>query len=122
MPTPYMPMNWYWRVGGDNSQVYSSKVGDFVPIANATYQTWLSMGNTPTNIGTAAELGEVLAPYSLRPVAASVLEGYTDNQAKSITGSFVAKVLFWLVNEVRTLKGQPTLTPAQMFTFFKGLM
>lgn len=118
----YTPRNWYWRVAGSDTQVYSSASGDYVPVADAAYQAWLSAGNTPTNIPNEAELGEVLSRYSLRPVAAQVLDGYTETQAKKLTLEVVAKILFYLTNEVRALKGQQPVTAAQFKTFVKGLL
>ena len=60
MSTPYNIYNWYWKVADNlpGSQVYSSASGTFVPLANATYVTWLAAdgGNTPTNIDTLVNL------------------------------------------------------------------
>jgi len=118
----YDPKNWYWVVNGSTTQVYSSAAGDYVPLDNVTYRAWLAAGGLPTRILSEAELGEVLAPYQLRPVAANVLDGYQDAHSRKITLEVVAKLLLWLVNEVRTLKGQPTVTAAQFRTFVKSLM
>jgi hypothetical protein len=122
MPTPYTPSNWYWRVAASDTQVYSSAAGNFVPVADATYQAWLGLGNAPTNILSDAELGEVLAPYSLRPVTAAVLEGYTEAQAVKLTVETVAKILFNHENRIRTIVGQPTVTAAQFKSFIKSQM
>lgn len=116
------PMDWYWAVNGSATQVYSSAAGDYVPVGNATYKTWLAAGNQPTRIASEAELGEVLAPYNIRPVAANVLSGYQDSQARKLTIEVVAKVLFNLVNEVRVLKGQNQITAQQFRAYVKGLM
>jgi len=118
----YSPHDWYWVVAGSSNQVYSSKAGDYVPLANVGYQSWLALGNRPTSIKTEADLGEVLALYQLRPTPASALDSYQDAHSRKITLEVVAKLLLWLVNEVRTLKGQPTVTAAQFRTFVKGLM
>lgn len=118
----YNPKDWYWIVGGDESQVYSSKLGNYVAVADQTYQAWLAAGNLPTRIVNAAELGEVLAPHNVRPVQSAVLDGYTDAQASKLTLEVVAKVLFWAVNEIRVLKGQQPVTANQFKTFLKGLM
>lgn len=64
----------------------------------------------------------MLAPYSLRPTATNVLDGYQDSQSRKLTLEVVAKVLFNLANEVRALKGQPALTAAQLRNYVKGLM
>jgi hypothetical protein len=116
----YDPRNWYWFVGGDLTKVFSSASGDFVLVNNPTYTAWVNAGGVPTKIASAAELGEVLASYSLRPQAASVLDGYTDNQATNLPAPVVAKILLWCVNEIRTLKGHGTLNAAQFKAFIKS--
>jgi hypothetical protein len=118
----FTPRNWYWIVNGSTTQVYSSKVGDYVPVDNAEYVAWLAGDRTPTNIDTEASLGEVLSVHSLRPTPASVLDGYTEAHATKLTMEVVAKVLFNLVNEVRVLKGQSTINAAQFKAYLKGLM
>jgi hypothetical protein len=120
MAISYEPKNWYWRVAGSTTQVYSSKAGDYVPVANATYQAWLASGGVPTNIASEAELGDVLAPYALRPTAANVLDSYKESQASKLTMEVVAKILLWCVNEIRALKGQAPITAQQFKTFVKG--
>lgn len=40
MPKDYNPSNWFWIVGGDESRVYSSAGGDFVPANDAAYVEW----------------------------------------------------------------------------------
>lgn len=119
---PYNPADWYWIVGGDGTKVFSSASGSMVPVSNATYQAWLADGTLPTRIASKAELGDVLAPYSVRPTDADVLDGYQDTQARKLTIEVVAKVLFNLANEVRALKGQQALTAAQFRAYVKGLM
>lgn len=122
IPKPFNPRDWYWIVAGSTTQVYSSKAGNYVPVADPTYQAWLAAGNTPSRIDTEANLGDVLSAYSLRPTPAAVLDGYTDSQATRLTIETVAKVLFNHENRIRTLAGQPTVTAAQFKSFLKGLM
>lgn len=119
---PYDPFNWYWKVNGSTTQVFSSAAGDYVSVTNPAYVGWASDGTIPTNIANAAELGEVLAPYNIRPVQATVLDAYQDTQARKLTLEVVAKVLFNLVNEVRVLKGQSQVNAAQFRNYLKGLM
>jgi len=118
----YNPKDWYWIVGGDETQVFSSKSGNFVPTADVTYRAWAAAGGLPTRIANATELGEVLAPHNVRPAQAAVLDGYTESQASKLTLEVVAKVLFWAVNEILVLKGQQPVTANQFKTFLKGLM
>lgn len=126
MPNPptFTPNDWYWIVAGSTTQVYSSAIGDYVAPTNSTYQTWLAAvpGRTATPIASEEELGEVLAPYFLRPVPATLLDFYKDKQAVKLTIEVVAKVLFNIVNEIRVLKGQSTITAAQFKEYVKGLM
>lgn len=119
---PYTPENWYWIVGDSTTQVFSSASGDYVAVDDATFVAWKADGTVPTSIASAAELGEVLAPYNIRPVQATVLDAYQDTQAKKLTLQVVAKVLFNLVNEIRALKGQQQITAQQFRTYLKGLM
>ena len=118
----YDPENWYWIVGGDETKVFSSKSGNFVAASDAAYLSWRGAGGIPTRILNTAELGEVLAPFNIRPAHAAVLDGYTEAQASKLTLEVVAKVLFWSVNEIRVLKGQQPVTANQFKTFLKGLM
>lgn len=121
LPT-YDPTDWYWIVASDETKLYSSKAGDYVQPSNAAYVAWQANGGIPTRIGSAADLGEVLAQYSLRPANAAVLDSYQDRQSRELTIQVVAKVLLWCVNEIRTLKGQPTVNAGQFRAFLKGLM
>lgn len=118
----FNPANWYWIVNGSTTQVYSSAAGDYVAANNTTYQAWVAAGGAATRIASEAELGEVLAQYQLRPSASNVLDGYKDTHARKLTLEIVAKILLWLVNEVRTLKGQPTISAAQFRAFVKDQM
>lgn len=117
MPNPFNSKDWYWIVNGSTAQVFSSKSGDYVPVANPTYQAWLTAGNLPTRIASEAELGEVLGERALRPLNAGVLDAYKDSQASKITIEALAKIVFYLVNEVKALKGEAAVTPAGFKNF-----
>jgi hypothetical protein len=56
----YNVLNWYWFVGGNTSQVYSSLQAQYVPSSDATYLAWTA-NNTTTNILNATELFQVLS-------------------------------------------------------------
>lgn len=122
MPKPYNPANWYWAVAGSVTQVYSSALGNYVQATDPTFVAWKEDGTVPTPILNEAELGEVLAPYNLRPVAPQVLDGYKDLQARELTIAIASKILFAMANEIQALKGLQPLTPAQFRTWVKGLM
>lgn len=55
----YNPLDWYWFVGGNTSQVYSSARAEYVPVSDTTYVAW-AVNNTATSILNAPELYEVL--------------------------------------------------------------
>ena len=122
MAQPFKPRDWYWIVAGSTTQVYSSAVGDYVPVDNVSYQAWRDDGFVPTKIDSEASLGNVLAAHSLRPIPAAVLDGYTEAQAIKLTIETVAKVLVNHENRIRTLAGQTSVTAAQFKNFLKGLM
>jgi hypothetical protein len=115
----YNPRNWYWQVAQSNTHVYSSAIGDYVEISNPTYVAWLAAGSNPTKISDEASLGEVLAEYNLRPTASNVLESYKETLATKLPFNVLAKILLWVINEIRTLKGQGTITAQQFKTFVK---
>jgi hypothetical protein len=116
----YNPHKWYWMVGGDATRVYSSALGDYVPVANVDYVAWRADGTVPTKIDTEANLGAVLAPYSARPTHAGVLDGYLDDQANTVLVQVPFKVIFALINDVRELKGQARIPPGQARAYIKA--
>jgi hypothetical protein len=72
MNDDYRPSDWYWAVGGDQTQVYASARAASVPIADEAYVAWLAVGNSPTIVDTMANLIDVLRaanvpPYHLVP-------------------------------------------------------
>lgn len=122
---PYNPAKWYWRVGGDQTRVYSSASGDYVPAADASFQAWTSDGTPPTPIDTEDNLGGVLAAYYpvvARPTPAGVAGGYQQTQADDVFQHKLVKFLFTLMNRIQVLEGKQTLTVAQARAYVKGLM
>lgn len=123
MAKEYNPSNWYWIVGGNEAQVFSSAVGNYVPANDAAYLAWIADGTQPTRIASEAELGEVLADARVRPQRAAVLDAYKGQHAKRMTDEVQTKALLWCINEILTLKGQPALTKgADIRSFLKELM
>lgn len=129
----FNPLDWYWIVGGDQTQVYSSARGIFVPVADPTYVAWLAIPGTPPNVATkidtAANLGQVLAAALARPTDAGVLDGYTTTQATTIVGHVGFKIAFNHENRIRAceralaLNGSPAnLTAGQAIAIVKALM
>src|SRR5689334_10268608 len=126
MPLIYDPLNWYWTVNSDTQgRVYSSKLGDYVPISDATYQAWLASGGVASSVNAEVEIGVLLAsqyPGVTRPVPAAILDGYQQEQSDDIFRHKLIKFLFNLNNDVRVLKGQQPLTVAQARAAMKGQM
>ncbi len=118
----YDPTNWYWVVGGDQTKVFSSAVGDYVPVSDATYVSWLSDEGAPTVIDTENNLAEVLSRNSVRPTHANVLDKYKSVQASKLTIELVAKVLFNHENRIRALESKPTITAAQFANALKAML
>lgn len=121
-PPPYNPANWYWVVNGSTTQVFSSAIGNYVPVSDPTFLVWVASGGAATVIDSEASLGETLASHQVRPESAKVLDGYKERHANKLTIDVVAKVLFKIVNDVRVLQGQSTITANQFKTFLKELM
>ena len=122
MSLAYDPRAWYWVVADSATEVYSSAAGDYVPVADPEYQAFISRGETPTQIASAAELGEVLARYELRPTNAAVLDAFKAAQAVNLTVELVARIIFNHENRVRVLEGRPAVNAAQFQQAVKDLM
>ena len=60
---PYAPGDWYWIVGGDTGQAFSSKRGGYVGLADSEYVAWVAAGNWATRIDTEAALYDVLREH-----------------------------------------------------------
>lgn len=76
-PLLFKASDWYWVVGDDESQVYTSARSDYVPSDDATYLAWVQDGKMPTRIYSAEDLGGVLAQWSAPvPLPPDVLVGY----------------------------------------------
>jgi hypothetical protein len=119
----YNPSNWYWIVGGNEAQAFSSAAGNYVQANDAAFLAWKADGTMPTRIASEAELGEVLADARVRPQRAAVLDAYKGQHAKRMTDEVQTKALLWCINEILTLKGQPTLTTGPAIrAFLKDLM
>lgn len=125
----YDARDWYWVVGGSQTHVFSSASGTFVSINNARYRAWVAAGGIATKIASAAELGEVLATYLVRPTDADVLDGFKDATAAEVIGRQFFRVIFNHENRLRAierelnLNGSPAdLTPNQARSAVKALM
>ena len=57
----YEAKNWYWRIGEDEQNVWSSASAGLVSTQDETYLAWLAAGGGPTPISSLEELAAVLA-------------------------------------------------------------
>ena len=53
--------DWYWIVGGDTTQVWSSAQAKFVPVGDPGYVAFLAGGGMPQRISSVEELAAVFA-------------------------------------------------------------
>ncbi len=118
---------WYWYVAGNDTHVYSSAIGDYVLQSDAEFQAWLAAGGEASILPTEDELGGLLAPYALRPIAAGVLAGYRNARVDKITIQDVAVYLFSLENRQRVderARGEdkPNLTAIQFRNMLRNLV
>ncbi len=121
---PYDPANWYWKVGDKSpgTQVYSSAVDDYVPLADATYVAWQTSGGRTTVIDTEQNLADVLV-LAGQPSPPST--GTSDTTKNSLFDQIPQVVKVWafaIENRVRILEGQPTRTAAQFKNYVKSLL
>lgn len=72
----YTPSHWYWIVGGDEANVWSSRLAASVPVTDADYVAWLGAGGTPSAAATKADLQEVFAAQ----YPAGMLESYNEHK------------------------------------------
>jgi len=103
--------DWYWRVGGDETQVYSSNRGGLIPVDDAAFLAWCENGNTPTNIANMSELIAVLRAANVPPYhkvkTATVVSRLlaADSTGKLFSAAHQAilsdPVLFWRFNCAR---------------------
>lgn len=128
----YNPRDHYWIVGGSTTQVYSSAAGDFVSVNDPAFIAWKAKGpRKPTMIDTEENLGDVLAPYQLRPTPVNVLEGYKTHWSEEMAKIFqmlLATQNMDMENRIRALERAtgivtpppPALTNQQIKQFIKS--
>lgn len=82
--------SWFWIVGGDASQMWSSAKPGFVPDSDATFLAFTAQGNAPSSIASLEELSEVFE----QQYPAGMLSTYATSKryAKEIGGITVSGV------------------------------
>ncbi len=79
--------NWYWSVGGSQTQVWSSARAQFVPVTDAAYSAWLAAGHVATRILNAGELYEVLMAQWVPAVQATGVQ-VTSTANPALNGTY----------------------------------
>jgi len=123
------PSDWYFTIANDQTQVYSTARGIFVPVADTAFVAWSSGGNVPTNLDSINGLGIALSNFLLRPTDATALDAYTGVQADKVITHLLFKIVFNHENRVRAIERQlalngspPNLTANQARAAVKALM
>jgi hypothetical protein len=117
LTTPFNPFNWYWIIPGPTIplHVYSSAVGDYVSVNDATYVAWKNAGSKPTTIINENDLGGVLFTYRLVPAstssAAGVLAGYNAAWVAATAADQTAATLNYYSSRLKTIETQLAITP-----------
>jgi Domain of unknown function (DUF4376) len=57
----YRPTDWYWIIGADTQNVWSSARAMLVPIADVDYVAWSDPGRRPTNVAAMKDIEDTLA-------------------------------------------------------------
>lgn len=120
-PKGFDPSDWYWIVNNDETQVFSSALGDFVSSTNSVYQAWIADGTIPTRIDSHDSLGQVLAKHEIKPKHATVLDKYIDTQLNFLD-KVQLKILFHTENRLRVLEGKQSITMGQYLAAIKSLI
>lgn len=118
----YDPTNWYWRIAGDQTRAFSSAVGDYVPNTDATFVDWLSDGSVASTVATEADLGAALSASLARPTNAAVLDAYLTTQAHEIARGPAFKPVFYLMQQVAALNGDPHPTVDEAIAYTKSVL
>src|SRR5689334_22083647 len=111
----FNPLKGYWIVAGAVDKVFSTAVGDYVPISDPTYVAWLATGLKPRKTPSETTLANVLTRYSLRPVNASVLAAYQTAKASALD-QIQFRMLFNHENRIRALNSQAPMTQQQFLS------
>ncbi len=118
----YNPAKWYWVVAGSTTQVYSSAAGNYVLVADATYQTWLTKGGVPTKIDTEQNLADVLVQAGQPlPPATTPSNAQKDKWFADVPKA-VQVWAFDIENRFRVSQGTAALTANQFKNYVKGLL
>ena len=112
--------DWYWFIGGNQTQVYSSARQGYFPVSDTIYQSWLS--SAPTHITaeltTEDDLFTLLAEKA--PLLAPASYRVDIEFAKTDKNILLFNVLFDMANQIRALQGNTAITKAQFKTYLQS--
>jgi len=84
----YRVESWYWIIGTNTSQAWSSAGMKFVVTAtDVDYQNWIAAGNSPTIIGAGADLAQVMINQALPALMAQGVP-LTSASTPSLNGTY----------------------------------
>lgn len=106
----YDPLDWFWIVGGNAAQVYSSAAGNYVPVADPGYVQWMADDTAPTIIDTEENLGEVLGVARAKPPTPPAMLDAYKSVLVADAGFATLAGLFDHENRIRGFEGVPPLT------------
>ena len=124
-PILFDAANWYWSVGGDKTQVFSSAAAAYVPAGDATYTAWLANPSHATSqIATEQELWDYLNGRVLdgTPATATSTDAAKDGRVRDQMSEVVGQILLNHENRIRALEGRAAVTRQQFVQGVKTLM
>lgn len=118
------PADWYWFVGGDLTQVYSSAAAAYVPSRDPTFVAWVNAGYTATRIDSEQELWDYLNGRVLNgtPPTATSTDAAKDARIADQLSEVIYQIAFSHENRIRVLEGLTTITQDAFYSRVKGLM
>lgn len=100
----FNPNNWFWIVGGDTSQAWSSAANAFVSATDSRYTSWLAAGGTPTKVASVTvALGVVIIQSGLLDSSDTTMHRIAEAVALGENTMTSADVVAW-VNYRRALR------------------
>ena len=122
---PYRAEAWFWFVGGDEAQVFSSAGREFVPLDDAAYQAHLAAGGRTSRIASLDELKDVLLRYGvIIDVAAQYREARAIQYLKALSkrgpdqanfAEVAGDQLGVVIEQIAALLTQQGITPTKDF-------
>lgn len=82
----YNPKDWYWQIGSDQTQFWSSKNNAFVAASDTAYSAWYAHGNSATPVASLAiALGVIVKQTGLLEASDTTMLRITEAVALGLT-------------------------------------